>query len=210
MSRDVLIETITPNIANVIIESAENTKSAYLSGIFMQAEITNGNNRVYPLHEISSAVNQINEQIKRGETVFGELNHPDNLSIDLNNVSHIITSMWMKGNDAYGKARIIEDHPKGQIIKAILKAGGKLGVSSRGSGSVVEGKVKGYEITTVDVVATPSAPNAKPELVLEHAMSKDKIAHLANAAIHDKAAQQYFYKEITSFFEKLTGQNLRK
>ena len=63
MSRDVLIETITPNIANVIIESAENTKSAYLSGIFMQAEITNGNNRVYPLHEISSAVNQINEQI---------------------------------------------------------------------------------------------------------------------------------------------------
>ena len=137
MSRDVLIETITPNIANVIIESAENTKSAYLSGIFMQAEITNGNNRVYPLHEISSAVNQINEQIKRGETVFGELNHPDNLSIDLNNVSHIITSMWMKGNDAYGKARIIEDHPKGQIIKAILKAGGKLGVSSRGSGTVI-------------------------------------------------------------------------
>jgi hypothetical protein len=149
MTREVLIETISHNVANVMIESAANTKSAYLSGIFMQAEIVNGNNRVYPLNEIKSAVNQINEQIKRGETVYGELNHPDNLQVDLNNVSHIITSMWMNGNDAYGKARIIEDHPKGQIIKAILKAGGKLGVSSRGSGSVVEGKVKGYEITKI-------------------------------------------------------------
>lgn len=210
MTREVLIETISHNVANVMIESAANTKSAYLSGIFMQAEIVNGNNRVYPLNEIKSAVNQINEQIKRGETVYGELNHPDNLQVDLNNVSHIITSMWINGNDAYGKARIIEDHPKGQIIKAILKAGGKLGVSSRGSGSVVEGKVKGYDIVTIDVVATPSAPKAKPELVLEHIMSNDKLAHLANAVIHDTAAQQYFYQEIVKYFESLTGQHLKK
>ena len=168
MSKElVLIETISPNQANLMVEEHSQSKSSYLSGIFMQADLVNGNNRVYPLAEITSAVDNINKRIKEGYTVYGELNHPDNLQIDLNNVSHIITEMWMDGANAFGKAKIIENHPKGQIVKAILEAGGKLGVSSRGSGNVVEGKVNSFSIVTVDVVATPSAPNAYPGHVME-------------------------------------------
>jgi glutamate mutase epsilon subunit len=132
------------------------------------------------------------------------------LRIDLNNVSHIITEMWMDGKNAFGKARIIENHPKGQIVKAILDAGGKLGVSSRGSGNVNEGKVSGFNLVTVDVVATPSAPNAFPGHVMESLNDNQKIMTLAEAVIHDKTAQKYFIKELSEFFEKLTGQQLKK
>lgn len=206
----ILIEEINPTQANVMVEEHSATKHSYLSGIFMQADIVNGNHRVYPLNEISAAVTNINERIKGGYTVYGELNHPDNLSIDLNNVSHIITEMWMDGKNAFGKARIIENHPKGQIVKAILDAGGKLGVSSRGSGNVNEGKVSGFNLVTVDVVATPSAPNAFPGHVMESLNDNQKIMTLAEAVIHDKTAQKYFIKELSEFFEKLTGQQLKK
>jgi hypothetical protein len=175
----------------------------------MQADLVNGNNRVYPLAEITSAVNNINKRIKEGYTVYGELNHPDNLQIDLNNVSHIITEMWMDGTNAFGKAKIIENHPKGQIVKAILEAGGKLGVSSRGSGNVVEGKVNSFSIVTVDVVATPSAPNAYPGHVMEALTGEKKIITLAEAVIHDQTAQKYFKRELAKFFEVLTGQQIK-
>ena len=188
----------------------DNNKSSYLSGIFLQGGIKNGNGRIYPLGEISAAVESINSRIAEGQTVYGELNHPDNLTIDLNNVSHIITEMKMDGNNAIGKARIIEGHPKGQIVKAILNAGGKLGVSSRGSGNVVEGNVSGFSIVTVDVVATPSAPNAYPSQVMEALTNNQKIMTLAEAVIHDQKAQKYFAAELASFFEALTGQQLRK
>jgi glutamate mutase epsilon subunit len=116
----------------------------------------------------------------------------------------------MDGKNALGKARIIENHPKGQIVKAILEAGGKLGVSSRGSGNVTEGKVSGFNLVTVDVVATPSAPNAYPGHVMESLNENNKIMTLAEAVIHDKTAQKYFIKELANFFEKLTGQQLKK
>jgi hypothetical protein len=206
----ILIETINPAQANLMVEEHSTTKNSYLSGIFMQAELVNGNGRNYPLNEIKCAVDGINKRIKEGYTVYGELNHPDNLSIDLNNVSHIITEMWMDGKNALGKARIIENHPKGQIVKAILEAGGKLGVSSRGSGNVTEGKVSGFNLVTVDVVATPSAPNAYPGHVMESLNENNKIMTLAEAVIHDKTAQKYFIKELANFFEKLTGQQLKK
>jgi hypothetical protein len=205
----VLIETIMPSEARLIVEENTSTKHSYLSGIFMQADVVNGNRRVYPLSEISNAVNAINEQIKAGATVFGELNHPDTLSIDLNNVSHIITEMWVQGSDAYGKARIIDEHPKGQIVKAIINAGGKLGVSSRGSGNVVEGKVSDFSIVTVDIVANPSAPKAYPNHVMEALEQEKKIMTLAEAVIHDASAQKYFRKELAAYFEALTGQQIR-
>lgn len=206
----VLIENINPSQANLMVEEHAASKHSYLSGIFMQADLVNGNHRTYPLAEISSAVEDINKRITEGYTVYGELNHPDNLQIDLNNVSHIITEMWMEGANAYGKARIIENHPKGQIVKAILEAGGKLGVSSRGSGNVVEGKVSGFNLVTVDVVATPSAPNAYPGHVMEALTGEQKIMTLAESVIHDQTAQKYFRRELATFFEKLTGQQLKK
>jgi len=206
----VLIEQISPGQANLMVEEHQSSKNSYLSGIFMQSELQNGNGRVYPLAEIASAVDGVNKRIKEGLTVYGELNHPDNLQIDLNNVSHIITEMWMDGKNAYGKARIIEDHPKGQIVKAILKAGGKLGVSSRGSGNVNEGKVSQFSLVTVDVVATPSAPNAYPGHVMEELTGNKKIMTLAESVIHDPSAQKFFKKELAVFFEVLTGQQLKK
>ena len=206
----VLIERISPGQANLMVEEHASTKSSYLSGIFMQGSIKNGNGRVYAVSEISNAINEINNRVKQGLTVYGELNHPDNLSIDLNNVSHIITEMRMEGNNAIGKAKIIEKHPKGQIVKAILDAGGKLGVSSRGSGNVVEGRVTGFSLVTVDVVATPSAPDAYPNHVMENLNHEQTIMTLAEAVIHDQTAQKYFKHELFKFFEAMTGQQLKK
>jgi len=210
MKELVLIENLLPSQANLIVEEHGSTKASYLSGIFMQGDITNGNGRCYSSSELANAVSGVNQKIKEGFTVYGELNHPDNLTIDLNNVSHIITEMHMEGTNAIGKARIIENHPKGQIVKAILAAGGRLGVSSRGSGNVVEGKVSGFSLVTVDVVATPSAPNAYPGHVMESINDNQKVMTLAEAVIHDQAAQKYFQKELFAFFEKLTGQQLKK
>lgn len=205
----VLIEHLRPEAANLIVETNDRTRSSYLSGIFMQGNLRNGNGRTYTTEEISKAVDSVNAKIKAGTTIFGELNHPDNLAIDLNNVSHIITGMYMDGNNALGKARIIENHPKGQIVKAILEAGGKLGVSSRGTGNVVEGVVSGFDLVTVDIVATPSAPNAFPNHVMESLQDNKKIMTLAESVIHDKSAQKYFKKELAAFFEALTGQQIK-
>lgn len=201
-NQSVLIENIKPAIANLIAEEVGG-KNSYLTGIFMQSNCVNGNGRNYPQQEIANAVTRINEQIKEGVTVYGELNHPANLQIDLNNVSHIITSMWMEGNDAYGKARIITGHPKGQIVKAIIDAGGALGVSSRGSGNVNEGVVSDFNLVTVDIVATPSAPNAYPKHVMEALGDSTKILTLAEAACVDPLAQKYLAKEISAFFNSM-------
>lgn len=209
MNKDlILIESINPATANLIVMENEVTKSSYLSGIFMQADITNGNQRVYPLDEIGAAVQSVNKRIAEGLSVYGELNHPDNLSIDLNNVSHIITEMVLDGKNAVGKAKILNT-PKGQIVKAILEGGGKLGVSSRGSGNVVEGRVSGFNLVTVDIVAQPSAPNAYPSHVMESLNGEKKILTLAEAVCHDDAAQKYFKKELAAFFEALTGQQIK-
>lgn len=201
--QSILIENLKPAVANLIAEDIGGGKQSYLTGVFMQADVVNGNGRNYPLQEISNAVTRINEQIKSGVTVYGELNHPANLQVDLNNVSHIITEMWMEGSDAYGKARIITGHPKGQIVKAIIDAGGALGVSSRGSGDVNEGTVSDFNLVTVDIVANPSAPGAYPKHVMESLGDNTKIQTLAEYAVQDKVAQQYLAKEISAFLNTL-------
>lgn len=203
MSKLVLIEQVTPASANLIVEQHA-TRGSYLSGIFMQADKKNHNQRVYPLSEIASAVDSVNKIITEGHTVYGELNHPDNLTIDLNNVSHIITEMRMEGSNAIGKAKILNT-PKGNIVKAILEGGGKLGVSSRGSGNVVEGVVNGFSLVTVDIVATPSAPDAYPNHVMESIQDSTKVMTLAEAACHDPAAQKYLAAALSDFINKLTG-----
>jgi hypothetical protein len=203
MSKLVLIEEVTPAFANLIVEQHA-TRGSYLSGIFMQADKKNHNQRIYPLSEISAAVDSVNRIISEGRTVYGELNHPDNLTIDLNNVSHIITEMRMDGCNAIGKAKILNT-PKGQIVKAILDGGGKLGVSSRGAGNVVEGIVNGFSLVTVDIVASPSAPDAYPNHVMESIQDNTKVLTLAEAACHDPAAQKYLAEALSKFIAQLTG-----
>lgn len=205
MTKDlVLIETVTPAVANLIVEEHAQTKTSYLSGIFMMGDCVNGNNRIYPLAEIKSAVDSVNKKLSEGLSVYGELNHPDNLQIDLNNVSHLITEMKMDGANALGKAKILNT-PKGQIVRAILEGGGKLGVSSRGSGNVVEGKVNGFSLVTVDIVAMPSAPDAYPSHVMEALQDNQKIQTLAEAVCHDDKAQRFFKDEIQKFLASLRG-----
>jgi hypothetical protein len=143
-------------------------KSLYMKGICIEGGVRNANERVYPVNEIAKAVETVNEQIKKGNSVLGEVDHPDDLKINLDRVSHMIEGMWMDGHCGYGKLKILPT-PMGQLVKTMLDSGVKLGVSSRGSGNVDDsnGHVSDFEIVTVDVVAQPSAPNAYPTAIYE-------------------------------------------
>ena len=197
-----LIEELSPVQAN-LMEMQDAGKNTFLNGILMQADVRNGNKRVYPLQEIQRAVEQIQEQIKNGHYIMGELNHPDSLSINLANVSHAITEIRMDGANAVGKCKLLNT-PMGNIAKGILEGGIKLGVSSRGTGNVTnEGHVSDFNFVTIDIVATPSAPDAFPNVIKE-SMENPKILTLAEAVVHDKAAQKHLQKEIFKFLEILS------
>lgn len=175
----------------------------YLKGIMMQAELKNGNGRVYPLAEISRAVESSREKIKAGHFILGELNHPDTLSINLANVSHCITEIYMDGNNAVGKMKLLNT-PSGNIAKALVEGGVRLGVSSRGTGNVNEGGgVSDYAFVTMDIVSQPSAPDAYPGVVME-AFGSKKIVSLAEAVCHDPKAQAYFKDEIVKLIGTIT------
>jgi hypothetical protein len=174
----------------------------FLKGIMMQAALKNGNGRVYPLDEITKAVESANEKIKQGHFILGELNHPDTLTINLANVSHCITECSMSGNNAVGKMKLLNT-PSGNIAKGLIEGGVRLGVSSRGTGNVNEGgNVSDFAFVTVDIVSQPSAPEAYPNVVQE-ALGSKKVMTLAEAVVHDPKAQQYFKKEIFSLLEAI-------
>jgi len=196
-----LIEHLAPSQAR-LIESRDQSKNLFLVGRMMAAEQRNLNQRVYPKAQIERAVSVINAGIKEGTYVMGELNHPDGLSIDLKNVSHIITEAWMDGNNAVGKCKIL-DTPSGLIVKSLIEGGVKLGVSSRGTGNVTsEGIVEDFSFLTVDVVATPSGPGCYPDVVRE-SVENPKIISLAEAVAHDQKAQKYLKEEIQKFLNSL-------
>jgi hypothetical protein len=143
-------------------------KTLYMKGICIEGGVRNANERVYPVNEIAKAVDTINEQIKTGHSVLGEVDHPDDLKINLDRVSHMIEKMWMDGPCGYGKLKILPT-PMGGLVKTMLDSGVKLRVSSRGSRPLndANGHVSDFEIVTVDVVAQPSAPNAYPTAIYE-------------------------------------------
>ena len=157
--------------AEVLLEEAHDGsggKTMKLRGVCIEGGVRNANERVYPVSEIATAVNTINEQIKTGHSVLGEVDHPDDLKINLDRVSHMIENMWMEGPAGMGTLKILPT-PMGELVKTMLTNGVKLGVSSRGSGNVndANGHVSDFEIVTVDVVAQPSAPNAYPQAIYE-------------------------------------------
>ncbi len=202
-----LAEHLTYAQANIIEESTSDGKNHYLSGIMMQAECVNGNGRNYPLSEIKSAVAYAQKKISEGHYIAGELNHPNDLQINLERVSHIITEIKMDGNNAIGKMKLLNT-PMGLLAKNLLDGGLKLGVSSRGTGNVNEGTVDGFQFLTVDIVSTPSAPDAFPTSIreqIENANNGKTIMSLAEAVVHDKSAQKYLALEIKAFIDKLTG-----
>jgi hypothetical protein len=188
--------------AEVLLEEAADGsgKNLYLKGICIEGGVRNANERVYPVNEIAKAVDTINEQIKTGHSVLGEVDHPEDLKINLDRVSHMICNMWMDGPAGYGKLKILPT-PMGELVKTMLTSGVKLGVSSRGSGNVDDrnGHVSDFEIVTVDVVAQPSAPNAYPQAIYEgllnHAGGARLLEMFKDPAKSNKA-QSYVKSEV--------------
>ena len=197
-----LRENLTFDQARMVVESdGQDGKNLYMKGICIQGGIRNANQRVYPVSEIGRAVKTLNDQIAGGYSVLGEVDHPDDLKINLDRVSHMITEMWMDGPNGYGKMKILPT-PMGQLVKTMLESGVKLGVSSRGSGNVKEdgsGEVSDFEIITVDVVAQPSAPGAYPTPIYEHLMNTKggyRSLQLAKEVQGDTKAQQYIKESL--------------
>jgi len=205
-----LKENLTYDQAKIITETAQDGKSLFMQGIFVQGNTRNQNSRVYPVNEISKAVKAIQEKIETGYSVLGEADHPDDLQVNLDRVSHIIEKMWMDGQDGYGRLKLLPT-PMGNICKTLIENGVKLGVSSRGSGNVTEsGNVSEFEIQTVDLVANPSAPDAYPDPLYEQIMNGKRgniLLDVASAVKDDKIANQYLQKEVLQFIEKL---NIRR
>lgn len=204
-----LKENLTFDRANMVVESQDegNGKSLYMKGIFIQGGVKNANERIYPVSEIENAVQTLNEQISEGHSVLGEVDHPDDLKINLDRVSHMITQMWMDGANGFGKLKILPT-PMGQLVKTMLESGVKLGVSSRGSGNVndLDGRVSDFEIITVDIVAQPSAPNAYPKAIYEGMMNMKhghRMLEIAKDARGDKKVQRFLKDEVTRLIRDL-------
>lgn len=193
--------------AKLLMERDETTKDVLMSGILVQAETRNHNGRVYPLREISAQVEALRRRIQSDGGVGGELDHPPELTINLDRVSHLIVDMWMNGNDGCGKLRLLGT-PCGLIAKSLLEGGMRLGVSSRGSGNVDNsGYVSDFEMITVDIVAQPSAPNAYPKQIYESLYNMKGGAAIfdvaKSASYKDPRAQHHLTKEITKFISEL-------
>ena len=205
----ILIERLSHNQANVqsrIVESDDGSKSMFMEGIFVQGDVKNANERVYPVKEIKRAVESVQAKIKEGFPVLGECDHPPELTVNVDRVSHIIENMWMDGPNGFGKLKIVPT-PMGNIIRTLIESGATLGVSSRGSGEVDHaGNVSNYEIITVDIVAQPSAPEAYPKAIYEGLMNMQggyDTWKLAQNVQNDKYAQKYLSKEIVKFIREL-------
>jgi len=203
-----LREHLSFDQSGIVLESDDKDgKSLYLKGIAIQGGIRNANQRVYPVDEIERAVKTLNDQIQNGYSVLGEVDHPDDLKVNLDRVSHMITQMWMDGANGFGKLKILPT-PMGQLVKTMLESGVKLGVSSRGSGNVNEanGHVSDFEIVTVDVVAQPSAPNAYPKAIYEGLMNMrygHRVMEMAKDAGQDNKVQRFLKGEVMKLIKDL-------
>ena len=167
-----LIAEFNENIAPIITESTNGKKDYFIEGVFMQADIKNRNGRVYPKAIMEKEVNRYVKEFVEKKRAFGELGHPEGPTINLDKVSHMIESLVLDGKNYVGKAKILST-PNGEIVKALINDGAKLGVSSRGLGSLEQ---KGnaqyvkddFQLATAgDIVADPSAPEAFVEGIME-------------------------------------------
>ncbi len=172
--RNLLMKLITETIENVevITEGKGADKKLYIEGVFLQSDIKNRNGRMYPFQVLEKEVNRYNEEYIKTSRALGELGHPDGPTVNLDRVSHRITSLRAEGTNFIGKAQILST-PNGNIAKALLEEGVKLGVSSRGMGSIDKREDVGVVMddfmlaTAADIVADPSAPDAFVNGIME-------------------------------------------
>jgi hypothetical protein len=168
------MKLITEEVESVkfFTEEKAGKKSLHIEGIFLQADIQNRNGRCYPMETLSKEVSRYNESYISKGRALGELGHPDGPTVNLDRVSHMITSLKCEGNNFVGKAKILET-PMGKIATSLISEGVKLGVSSRGIGSLVERNGVRYVsddfmlATAADIVADPSAPDAFVNGIME-------------------------------------------
>lgn len=202
-----LREHLTFDQARIVTETDAEGKNLYMKGICIQGGVKNANKRVYPVSEIQNAVSSLNEQINQGNSVLGEVDHPDDLKINLDRVSHMVTEMWMDGPNGYGKLKVLPT-PMGNLVKTMLESGVKLGVSSRGSGNVREasGDVSDFEIVTIDIVAQPSAPDAYPTAIYEGLLNMrggHRVLEAAAEVRENQKAQKYLKESILRLIKDL-------
>lgn len=166
-----ITEHTEDNIQTIAEDAGNGKKNYFIRGIFMESEQVNKNGRIYPAGIMEREVNRYNDTYIKSNRSLGEMGHPQGPSLNLDRVSHIIKEMKMDGNVVYGKAKIL-DTPYGNIVKNLIDEGVRLGVSSRGMGSLKQ--VNGinevqddFNLATVDIVADPSAPNAFVNGIME-------------------------------------------
>jgi len=168
-----LITELNESIKYVTETKESGKKTMYIEGVFLQSEIKNRNGRMYPKHVLEREVNRYNEQFVSKGRAFGELGHPDGPQINLDRISHIIESLKQDGTNWVGRAKIT-DTPMGNIARGIIESGGRLGVSTRGMGSLKLNREGVNEVqddfhlaTAADIVADPSAPDAFVNGIME-------------------------------------------
>lgn len=200
--------------SNIVLEYQENpttgVKDCYLVGVMVQADTRNLNERVYPLNEITRAVEKMREQLRNGESILCECDHPDTLTINLDRVAGMLVDVWMEGKNGLGRIKLLNTN-HGKDLRVMLESGVKLGVSSRGAGEVdYNGIVHDYEIVTIDIVAKPSAPDAYPQAVFE-SLYKTSGHYISEKSDHIKPlgttkTNTNIGDEIVAFFNDLSKQ----
>lgn len=202
---------IEDNFDNIFVESKKEgtVQKTLLKGTLMEWGIRNRNKRIYNESDMRLAIDQVNESARKGKHVLGELDHPKTLEVKLENVSHRIMNLEMNGNQVNGVIEVLDKHPKGAILNALIDSGVQVGFSSRGGGSLNEstGEVNGFKFVTIDAVATPSCRSAYPMTIREQLefFNGDELEKLAEAKLYDSTAQKYFEKEMIKFIQNLSA-----
>ena len=161
------------NDATYLVEEVEGKKNYSIKGILLQGDIKNCNGRIYPANVLQKEVTRYNKEFINKNRAFGELGHPEGPTVNLERVSHMIKKLYPEGKNYIGEAKIM-DTPYGKIVKSLIDEGAKLGVSSRGMGSLVQKNGQNfvgedfYLATAADIVADPSAPDAFVEGIMEN------------------------------------------
>jgi hypothetical protein len=167
------MKLISEIVENVQVITEGTNKDLYIEGVFLQSELANRNNRIYPKSVMEKEVARYMKEYVESKRAFGELGHPEGPTINLDRVSHIITSLKEEGNNYVGRAKILNT-PMGNIVKGLIEGGAQLGVSSRGMGTlkerdgVNEVQEDFYLATAADIVADPSAPDAFVQGIMEN------------------------------------------
>ena len=211
------MKLITEEISNVkfITEGKGSKKKMYIEGVFLQGDLKNRNGRMYPVNTLAKEVNRYNEAFVAKGRALGELGHPDGPTVNLDRVSHKITSLRQEGNNFVGKAQILNT-PMGKIASSLLDEGVTLGVSSRGVGSLREDrngcKVVGEDFmlaTAADIVADPSAPDAfvsgimeGKEWVWEGGILREQLASLTKKHINTLVDQKVLEEHKLNLFNE--------